>query len=205
MIAAIFRVDRDKLSRLRTTHNLGAQDFQRCRCSSRPLRASNPNRAARFQVQATDRSAIKVRRSFSASVDVLRGETRRVVVRWLDRDVPCEVHASSRECKAHDRWAKEDVGEVLPHGERCRAGARVAKEPGRARPPHRRHGSEGCGIRLARGYASLPAARYGLWEVRSSISQGRIARVIFCIERGEMVILRGFLKKTRKTAPRDID
>lgn len=46
---------------------------------------------------------------------------------------------------------------------------------------------------------------HGLWEVRNSISQGRIARVILCVEGGEMVILHGFIKKTRKTPPRDID
>ena len=45
----------------------------------------------------------------------------------------------------------------------------------------------------------------GLWEVRSSISHGRIARVIFCVEEGEMILLHGFIKKTRKTPPRDID
>ena len=46
---------------------------------------------------------------------------------------------------------------------------------------------------------------HGLWEVRSSISSGRIARVIFCVDHGEMVILHGFIKKTRKTPPRDIE
>lgn len=44
-----------------------------------------------------------------------------------------------------------------------------------------------------------------LWEVRSNLAQGRIARVVFCIERGRMVLLHGFLKKTQKTPPRDID
>ncbi len=43
----------------------------------------------------------------------------------------------------------------------------------------------------------------GLWEVRSNISEGRIARVIFCIAIGRMVLLHGFVKKTRKTPAKD--
>jgi len=45
----------------------------------------------------------------------------------------------------------------------------------------------------------------GLWEVRSDISGGRIARVIFCIADGEMILLHAFIKKTQKTPPQDID
>ncbi len=45
----------------------------------------------------------------------------------------------------------------------------------------------------------------GLWEVRSDLAGGRIARVIFCIVRGEMVLLHGFEKKTQKTPQRDIE
>lgn len=44
-----------------------------------------------------------------------------------------------------------------------------------------------------------------LWEVRSTISQGRIARVIFCIWEGQMLLLNGFIKKTQKTPPQEID
>lgn len=45
---------------------------------------------------------------------------------------------------------------------------------------------------------------HDLWEVRSSLPQGRIARVIFCVERGRMVLLHSFMKKTRKTQEHDI-
>ena len=45
----------------------------------------------------------------------------------------------------------------------------------------------------------------GLYEVRSSISDGRIARVIFVVKRGYMVLLHGFIKKTQKTPKQDID
>lgn len=49
------------------------------------------------------------------------------------------------------------------------------------------------------------ALGHGLWEVRSDLPRGRIARVIFCIVKGEMVLLHGFEKKTQKTPPQDID
>jgi phage-related protein len=39
----------------------------------------------------------------------------------------------------------------------------------------------------------------GLWEVRSSLSGNRIARVLFCATKGQMVLLHAFIKKTQKT------
>ena len=45
----------------------------------------------------------------------------------------------------------------------------------------------------------------GLWEVRSNISGGRIARVLFCIYDGKMILLHGFIKKTQKTPKKEID
>ncbi len=44
-----------------------------------------------------------------------------------------------------------------------------------------------------------------LWEVRSSLSRGRIARVLFCVKGEHMVLLHGFMKKTQKTPKHDID
>ena len=46
---------------------------------------------------------------------------------------------------------------------------------------------------------------HGLWEVRCDLPDGRIARVMFCIVAGEMVLLHGFEKKTQKTPQHDID
>jgi phage-related protein len=46
---------------------------------------------------------------------------------------------------------------------------------------------------------------HSLWEVRSNLADGRIGRVIFCIMAGEMVLLNGFVKKTQKTPPQEID
>ncbi len=45
----------------------------------------------------------------------------------------------------------------------------------------------------------------GLWEVRSNLTQGRIARVLFCIRDGRMVLVRAFIKKTQKTPDADRD
>src|SRR6516164_5640724 len=44
-----------------------------------------------------------------------------------------------------------------------------------------------------------------IWEVRSSLPHGRIARVLFCIETNCMVLLHGFMKKTQKTPKQDLD
>ncbi len=46
---------------------------------------------------------------------------------------------------------------------------------------------------------------HGLWEVRSDLLGGRIARVIFSIVGGEMVLLHGFEKKTQKTPKHDVE
>ena len=45
----------------------------------------------------------------------------------------------------------------------------------------------------------------GLWEVRGDLTANRIARVIFCIADGDMVLLQGFEKKTQKTPTQDIE
>ena len=45
----------------------------------------------------------------------------------------------------------------------------------------------------------------GLWEVRTSLANGRIGRVIFCFADGELIALHGFIKKTQKTPPQDIE
>lgn len=45
----------------------------------------------------------------------------------------------------------------------------------------------------------------GLWEVRSDISHGGIARVVFCIAHGQMVLLHGFVKKSQKTPQADLE
>jgi phage-related protein len=45
----------------------------------------------------------------------------------------------------------------------------------------------------------------GLWEVRSDLPQGRIARVIFCVHLEQMMLLHGFIKKTQRTPSADLE
>jgi phage-related protein len=55
----------------------------------------------------------------------------------------------------------------------------------------------------------MPACRplgHGIYEVRTSLTQNRIARVLFYIDRkGRMVLLHAFIKKTRKTPDEDFE
>ena len=54
----------------------------------------------------------------------------------------------------------------------------------------------------------LPLCRslgQGLWEIRSSLPSRRIARILFAFVDGDIVLLNGFIKKTRKTPPDEID
>jgi phage-related protein len=44
----------------------------------------------------------------------------------------------------------------------------------------------------------------GLFEVRTDLPDGRIARVLFCIFNGEMILLNGFIKKTQKTPKQEL-
>lgn len=39
----------------------------------------------------------------------------------------------------------------------------------------------------------------GLWEVRTSLSGNRIARMFFCFTEGRLLALHGFIKKSQKT------
>lgn len=45
---------------------------------------------------------------------------------------------------------------------------------------------------------------FGLWEVRSDLDN-RIARVIFTFKEGNIMLLHGFIKKTQKTPPSDME
>lgn len=44
----------------------------------------------------------------------------------------------------------------------------------------------------------------GLWEVRSSLPKGRIARVLFGMHEGKILVLSGFIKKTQKTPDEEL-
>jgi phage-related protein len=44
----------------------------------------------------------------------------------------------------------------------------------------------------------------GLWEVRSDLPSNRIARILFSIQQGKILVLHGFIKKTQKTPDADL-
>lgn len=44
----------------------------------------------------------------------------------------------------------------------------------------------------------------GLWEVRSRL-EGRIARVVFCVEGSTMILLSGFIRKSQKVPKHELD
>jgi phage-related protein len=44
----------------------------------------------------------------------------------------------------------------------------------------------------------------GLWEIRSSLTHGRIARVLFCVQDGQMILPHAFVKKTQRTPAADL-
>ena len=45
----------------------------------------------------------------------------------------------------------------------------------------------------------------GLWELRSTLPSQRIARVVFCFHNHALVLLHGFIKKTQKIPPADLE
>ncbi len=54
----------------------------------------------------------------------------------------------------------------------------------------------------------LPYCRrlgHGMWEFRGDLTGGRIGRVIFTLAGGEMVLLHGFIKKSRRNPKRERD
>ena len=57
------------------------------------------------------------------------------------------------------------------------------------------------GMPLCRSISSIK----GLWEIRTKLSGGRIARVFFCVHESEMILLHGFIKKTQKTPDKELE
>jgi phage-related protein len=45
----------------------------------------------------------------------------------------------------------------------------------------------------------------GLWEVRSALPSNRISRTMFFVANDQLGIVHGFIKKTQKTPPHDLE
>src|SRR5258708_7349766 len=54
------------------------------------------------------------------------------------------------------------------------------------------------------GMPLVRSLKDGLWEVRSTLSGHRIARLLLCFHQGTLEVLHGFIKKTRKTRAEDL-
>src|SRR5258708_7480911 len=54
------------------------------------------------------------------------------------------------------------------------------------------------------GMPLVRSLKDGLWEVRSTLTSRRIARMILCFHDNKIVALHGFIKKTRRTPLEDI-
>lgn len=46
---------------------------------------------------------------------------------------------------------------------------------------------------------------HGLWEVRSKLKGGTIARVLFFMASNSMILVHGFIKKTQKTPQGELE
>jgi phage-related protein len=56
------------------------------------------------------------------------------------------------------------------------------------------------------GPSGMPFSRNlekGLYEARSNILNGRIARILFCIQKNEMILLHAYIRKTQATPDRE--
>ncbi len=55
------------------------------------------------------------------------------------------------------------------------------------------------------GMPTCRALGDGIWEVRISLANGRISRILFCNFEARMVLLHAFIKKSRATPKKDLD
>lgn len=56
-----------------------------------------------------------------------------------------------------------------------------------------------------RGMPLVDSVGRGLWELRSKLGSNRISRILFFITDSTIVLLHGFIKKTRKTPKTELD
>ena len=49
------------------------------------------------------------------------------------------------------------------------------------------------------GVPLVRSLKDGLWEVRSTLPSGTVARLILCFHKRVLIVLHGFMKKTQKT------
>ena len=91
---------------------------------------------------------------------------------------------------------------------RTLAGREPVREWLRSLPKHER---QSIGVDIAYVQYRWPIGKprvdhlgNGIWEIRSA-PENRIARVLFAVRREEIVLLHGFIKKTRRTPREELD
>lgn len=55
------------------------------------------------------------------------------------------------------------------------------------------------------GMPLVDSLGHGLWEVRTKLLGGRIARIVFFMDSNVMVLANGFIKKTKKTPKPELE
>ena len=91
---------------------------------------------------------------------------------------------------------------------RTPAGTEPVRNWLKALPPEDRRGIGQDIATVEYGWpVGMPVCRplgQGLWEVRSHLPGNRIGRLLFCVARGQMVLLHAFVKKTQRTPDEDL-
>ena len=104
--------------------------------------------------------------------------------------------------------AKEHAPEIPVRFYRTEAGTEPVLEwlRGLAKEDRRVIGSDLMRVQFGWpiGMPLVRSLKDGLWEVRSTLPSQRIARLILCFHQGTLVVLHGFIKKTRKTPAEDL-
>jgi phage-related protein len=104
--------------------------------------------------------------------------------------------------------AKEHAPEIPVRFYRAEAGTEPVLEwlRGLAKQDRRVIGSDLMRVQFGWpiGMPLVRSLKDGLWEVRSTLPSRRIARLILCFHQGTLVVLHGFIKKTRKTPAEDL-
>jgi len=55
------------------------------------------------------------------------------------------------------------------------------------------------------GMPLVRSLKHGLWEVRSQLPSRRIARLLLCFYENQIIVLHGFIKKTRSTPTEELE
>ena len=104
--------------------------------------------------------------------------------------------------------AKEHAPEIPVRFYRTEAGTEPVLEwlRGLAKEDRRVIGSDLMRVQFGWpiGMPLVRSLKDGLWEVRSTLPSQRIARLILCFHQGTLVVIHGFIKKTRKTPAEDL-